>query len=134
MRSTREAEVADLHHPQKDAVMIFVTTHNTPVRSDAGTRGHAGKRAVEDRDHRAGKVLRVVGAQDPPGLENRRAGMNPEAGLIQGPFRREVERIAHEHPAMPAAEVLERARAKFAGAPMPKPQPAGQVELALADT
>jgi hypothetical protein len=60
--------------------------------------------------------------------------MSPEAGLIQGPFRREVELIAHEHPAMPAAEVLQRARAKFAGQPMPEPQPAGQAELALAAT
>jgi hypothetical protein len=36
--------------------------------------------------------------------------MNPEAGLIHGPFRNEVERIARAHPLMPSADVHRAAR------------------------
>lgn len=36
--------------------------------------------------------------------------MNPEAGLIQGPFREKVILIAKNHPNLDADEVLRRAR------------------------
>ena len=36
--------------------------------------------------------------------------MNPEAGIIQGPFRAAVERIARAHLCLPADEVIRRAQ------------------------
>lgn len=46
--------------------------------------------------------------------------MNPEAGLLQGPFRDAVERIAKARPNLPYQEVYRLARL---GLPLPPPEP-----------
>lgn len=62
--------------------------------------------------------------------------MNPEAGLLESPFREEVARIARAHPKLTSAAVHARAREILAGVtpatlpPEPQPQSRPRVQSA----